>query len=34
MLETDWATAGVQRYRGRGDGRSDREYIFEGPRGR
>jgi len=34
MMETDWVTAGVRRYRGNGDGRSDGEYIFGRPRGR
>jgi len=34
MMETDWATAGVRRYRGNGDGRSDGEYIFGRPWGR
>jgi len=34
MMETDWATAGVRRYRVNGDARSDREYIFGRPRGR
>jgi len=28
MMEMDRATAGVRRYRGSGDGRSDGEYVF------
>jgi len=34
VMETDWATAGVRRYRGSGDVRNDGEYIFGRPRGR
>ena len=34
MMETDWATAGVRRYSGNGDGRSYGEYIFGRPWGR
>jgi len=34
MMETDWASPGVRRYRVSGDGRSDGEYIFRRPRAR
>ena len=34
MMDTDWAMAGVRRYRGSAEGRSDVEYIFGRPWGR
>jgi len=34
IIEMDWAKVCGRRYRGNGDGRSDREYIFGRPRGR